>query len=152
MGKVATLGSDMTTKSLSLFSIFAIVIAIVGILHSAGLVWDLYGLYDWYDTVLHFGGGLTAGVFALAVWRHFGVEVKGGHLKIIRSLVHLTWVLGVVSIISIVWELHEYGLDQIMLGVGGQLRQLSTADTMGDFVLDLLGGFVAYAVFRNGRV
>lgn len=123
-------------------------IVVVLFFHGIGLIFDLYGLLPWYDIPMHFGGGFAMGLLGLAIWSE-GVEdvrFKGWFQK------HLKWwlvpgvVLGFVSLISILWEVHEWILD-VFLPSADHLRQANVSDTMADFVFDLLGGILALALF-----
>jgi uncharacterized membrane protein YjdF len=128
------------------------IVAIVLVFHFVGIFFDLYTLVSWYDIPMHFGGGLSMGAVGLAIWND-GIEdirFKGWFQK------HLKWwlvpfiVLGFVSLIGILWELHEFILDQIFPPISDALkRQPDMPDTMMDFVMDLLGGIAALIVFRR---
>ncbi len=118
--------------------------------HFLGLILNLYEIVQWYDIPMHFGGGLAMGALGLAIWSEGIEEVKfkGWFQK------HLKWwlvpiiVIGFVSLIGILWELHEYVLDQLLPARDIYFsRQPGIADTMMDFVMDLLGGIVALAMF-----
>ena len=122
------------------------IIFIVLALHAAGLGLDLYGSFDWYDLLMHFGGGFAAGALGLAIWREGIDEIrfKGWMAKHLKWWLVPLFVLGVVSIISIGWEVHEYLLD---VWFTGTTRQLSLKDTMGDFALDLSGGLLMILLY-----
>ena len=115
-------------------SVLMILLTILG--HGAGVA-GLYWAYSWFDTPMHFLGGLAAGVLALDIW-HFAMRAPyGRHVRILRVL----FVLGLVSLIGVLWELHEYLLD---LRHYPAVLQPSIADTMKDLMMDLLGGGFAY--------
>jgi len=126
-----------------------LIIAIVLAFHFVGLAFDLYGVISWYDTPMHVGGGFAMAALGLAIWSEGVEEVKfkGWFQK------HLKWwlvpgvVLGFVSLVGIVWELHEFILDEIFPVSEAILRQPDIADTMKDFVMDLIGGVIALIVF-----
>ena len=126
-----------------------LIIAIVLAFHFVGLAFDAYGVLEWYDIPMHIGGGFARAALGLAIWIE-GVEdvtFKGWFQK------HLKWwlvpgiVLGFVSLIGILWELHEFLLDVLFPRITGMFHQPSIADTMMDFVMDLLGGVIALIVF-----
>lgn len=128
------------------------IIGIVLGLHALGLAFHLYFTWPWYDIPLHFGGGLAMGALGLALWDSAVSHVvfKGWFSK------HLAWwfvplfVIGFVSFISVVWELHEFALDVLIEGISG-FRQPSVPDTMADFFNDLAGGFTAIALFYRPK-
>lgn len=112
--------------------------------HFAGMS-GIYWIYKWFDAPVHFAGGFAAAVLALDIWRRF-VKVISTE-KVPTHFITALFVIGVVSLIGILWELHEYILDQIRSV--DIVLQPSLKDTMSDFTMDLLGGVTAYAVFRG---
>ncbi|MFH1611099.1 MAG: hypothetical protein ABIA83_00655, partial [Patescibacteria group bacterium] len=92
-----------------------LIIGIVLAFHALGLIFNLYEVFGWYDIPMHLGGGLAMGALGLAIWNEGVEEVKfkGWFQK------HLKWwlvpfiVIGFVSLIGILWELHEFVLDQV---------------------------------------
>ncbi|KKS11650.1 MAG: hypothetical protein UU63_C0001G0031 [Candidatus Uhrbacteria bacterium GW2011_GWF2_41_430] len=57
-------------------------------------------------------------------------------------------VLGFVSLIGILWELHEFVLDVIFPVVIDEFkRQPDIPDTMMDFTMDLIGGILSLVAF-----
>lgn len=123
-----------------------IITAIVLVFHGLGLLFHLYDLWAWYDIPLHFGGGLAMAALGLALWQEgiSGVTFKGVLAR------HLDWwlvplfVIGFVSLISVLWEMHEFLLDVILRDA---VRQPDVPDTMADFFNDLSGGLIAIAFF-----
>lgn len=97
----------------------------------------LYYAVDYADTVMHFAGGVWAGLGAILFFFTAGV-------------VRLPWrdsrVVAVVALASVMsvglgWEVYE-----LMSGLADPV--LDRADTAGDLALDLLGGLAAFAYFR----
>jgi len=126
------------------------IIAIVLGFHALGLIFSLYEIFGWYDIPMHIGGGFAMGALGLAIWLEGVEEVKfkGWFQK------HLKWwlvpgiVLGFVSLIGILWELHEFVLDVIFPLVIDELkRQPDMSDTMMDFTMDLVGGILSLVAF-----
>lgn len=127
-----------------------LIIAIILGFHGLGLIFNLYEVLGWYDIPMHFGGGFAMGALGLGIWLE-GVEdvtFKGWFQK------HLKWwlvpgvVLGFVSLIGILWELHEFILDVIFpSAVESLARQPDIPDTMMDFTMDLFGGVIALIAF-----
>lgn len=132
------------------------IIGLVLLAHAAGLIGNLYGIFEWYDIPMHWAGGFAMGALGLAIW-YEGVE----DIRYKKSFEkHLKWwlvpgiVLGFVALIGILWELHEYLLDAFMgpvIGTIATYRQPDLADTMMDFVLDLFGGAVAIILFHRNK-
>src|SRR3989339_1113526 len=95
-----------------------LVITAVLVLHAFGLMFHLYDLLEWYDVPMHFGGGLAMGALGLAIWCEGIEEVKfKGALQR-----HLKWwllpgvILGFVALIGVLWEVHEWLLDEWLGG------------------------------------
>ncbi|MFH1631562.1 MAG: hypothetical protein ABIA47_00865 [bacterium] len=123
------------------------IIALVLVAHAMGIIFDLYNYISWYDIPMHFGGGFAAGALGLAIWQQGIEEIKfKGRLQR-----HLRWwlvplfALGIVAIISVAWEFHEFLLDELL--TDKNLRQLGLADTMGDYFFDMTGGVFALIAF-----
>jgi len=124
-----------------------LIILIVLGFHALGLIFNLYEIFGWYDIFMHLGGGFAMSALGLAIWLEGVEEVKfkGWFQK------HLKWwlvpgiVLGFVSLIGILWELHEFVLDVIFPVVIDEFkRQPDIPDTMMDFTMDLIGGIIRY--------
>lgn len=121
-------------------------IFLVLVAHAVGIA-GVYWIFRWYDAPVHFLGGFAAGVLALDIW-HFSLKNVELRQRWLRTwMLQFAFVVGIVSFIGIIWELHEYILD-VWRDVG-VLRQPSLRDTMSDSVMDLLGGCVAYGIFAN---
>jgi hypothetical protein len=122
-------------------------IALVLVAHALGMI-GVYWLYYWYDIPVHFLGGLAAGVLGFDIWYFFVSELQVKKRWMRPWMIRFMFTMGIVSIIGIGWELHEFVLDFARSIVHGVkiVRQPSIADTMLDFVMDLSGGFVAYVI------
>ncbi|PIX61921.1 hypothetical protein CO057_04270 [Candidatus Uhrbacteria bacterium CG_4_9_14_0_2_um_filter_41_50] len=130
-----------------------LLIITVLLFHALGLVWG-YEMFDWYDIPMHIGGGLAMGALGLAIWNEGIEDIKfKGSLK-----KHIKWwlipfvVLGFVSFIGILWELHEYIFDQlfpIQIGDFTSWRQPDLTDTMMDLLNDLIGGVASLIIWKN---
>jgi len=126
-----------------------LIIGIVLLAHAVGLFFGLYDLISWYDIPMHVGGGFAMGALALAIW-HEGIEdvtFKGALERHLKWWLVPAMVLGFVSLIGIVWELHEWLLDLVL--PSDALRQPDLPDTMMDFVNDLVGAAAAIFIWRK---
>ncbi len=111
--------------------------------HILSIFRDWYFLFPWLDTPLHFLGGLFIGLSAIYLTNYLS-RLFGDR----NRLEDFIFVLGAVSLIGILWEFFEFGLDYFYsLGLIGFQSQLSVADTIGDLFFDILGGLAA--VFSN---
>jgi hypothetical protein len=108
------------------------------------------GLYGWWrdlDVPMHFAGGFAMGLLALAIHHHM---TDKHHLKGHPWWYHSLFILGFVMLVGVAWEFHEYLIDEtIGAWWDWPKMQLSLSDTMLDFVMDGLGGFVALVIFRK---
>ena len=87
----------------------------------------LYWHYVWFDTIMHFLGGLAIGTFVAALLTHF---------RPVR------YVLG-VALLSVGWEVFEFYFAHTV-----HARNFYF-DTSVDLLMDALGGIAAYALARK---
>lgn len=128
------------------------VLAAMLILHGIALVGDLYYLIPWFDSVMHTIGGLAVGLVALAWWDKVVEKITlRPSVTLPPALISFLFTLGIVAIVGIVWEWHEFILDALAHDVNRQPAQPSTFDTMADFFFDLLGGTLAFVISRYRR-
>ncbi len=111
--------------------------------------------FGWYlthpdiDIPLHLGGGLAAGMFAIALHDDFKRRHKIGRTP---RWYDLLFTLGFVALVAIVWEFHEYVLDRTIFTRYLQaISQLSVADTIGDFLNGLIGAAASYFAFGSSH-
>ncbi|MFZ1987770.1 MAG: hypothetical protein WAV21_01915 [Minisyncoccia bacterium] len=96
-------------------------------LHMWALTDFIYWRYRWFDTVMHLLGGITIGIFAVAL---------------LRSYRPFAFVL-VVATIAIAWEIFEASIGiAVFPGVN------YTWDTAHDILNDTLGAVLVYIVAR----
>ncbi len=101
------------------------------------------------DIPLHIGGGLAAGMFAIALHDDFKRRHKIGRTP---AWYDLLFVLGFVSLVAITWEFHEYVLDRTLVAnYRFAISQISVADTIGDFLNGLIGASASFAAFGRRR-
>lgn len=113
-------------------------------------IWlGFYETFDWIDIPMHYLGGIAIGMFAIALWLDGISEIKFKG----RLARHLDWwlvpifVLGVVSMVAIAWEWHEFALDVLI--TGAPVRQPDIADTMLDFLMGMLGGVTSLIFYKR---
>lgn len=116
-------------KSSLLYRAFAVLI-ILGLLFSvAGSFWDM----RWFDSLMHFLGGLSTGLFALWMWYVsglFGREMPNRKQIFITAMV-------CVCIVSVGWEFFEY-----VNGIANPIGSYPL-DTFNDLIADFAGGIIA---------
>jgi len=141
----------MTIKGAMLFAIgifaFNFVLVMTGV----------YDAFPHTDIPMHMMGGLAMGFLA---WGFSGYFVRGvrfeSHKPVTRYLMSLLYILGFVALIGVAWEMYEYAADFVMQNyftdVNDQLagtRQNGVEDMLGDFVMDFIGGFLAWWLGKN---
>lgn len=128
---------------------FVVVCAML-LAHGVAMAGELYYLLPWFDAVMHTFGGLAVGLVALACW-HLAVEkvTLRPQVTLSPTVITLLFTLGIVAIIGIVWEWHEFALDALANNLERLPAQPSTFDTMSDFFFDLLGGGLAFLISRR---
>jgi len=100
-------------------------LAIVAILHLLGLKLYLYWVFFWYDFLVHFLGGVWAGLAICWALSQFGWPIRLTHV-----------VLAIVAI-GIGWEIFE-------IAIGAPREPWYGLDTAIDLLLDALGGLAGY--------
>jgi peptidoglycan/LPS O-acetylase OafA/YrhL len=107
-----------------------------------------FGVYDAHpniDIPFHIAGGITAGMFAIALHDDFKRRHQIGRTP---RWYDLLFILGFVALIAIAWEVHEFVLDRtIVLTYHTAINQISVADTIGDFLNGLIGATIAFVAF-----
>lgn len=102
---------------------------------NAGLtyVWNSYITYPWIDIPMHFlGGAAVAWTFIHGMRAVEDITHKKYAITVVHTLLF-------VLVIGVVWEVYEYIHDfYSTIQFFGGVR-----DTIGDIILDLLGGFTA---------
>jgi hypothetical protein len=103
--------------------------ALLSVLNYVALILYFYWTVWWFDTMMHFLGGLTLGV--LVVWL----------LKIEkRSWGSFIGIFICVMVLGVVWEIFEYVSGITFLREGYML------DTIHDLVMDAAGLIAAYVI------
>ena len=122
----------MRTKLLTV--IFLASLSTLALVNGTATTFFLYWRYTWLDMPVHVLGGVTValGVFLLpCVWP----RVREKYLRF--------WpVLMSVLVVGILWEVFEYK-------IGIPFLELNyTTDTVGDLIMDILGGVIGYGMGR----
>lgn len=109
---------------------------------------DWYRTHPWIDIPQHFFGGVLAGLVFYAIVYRFPDTFNLKRNYPFTSLL----LLGVVALGGAIWEFIEFTYDATGLyqRFGAHLAQLSQQDTMGDLLMDLVGGLVL-AIFMRLR-
>jgi len=106
-----------------------------------------YNHFPFLDIPMHFLGGFSMGL--LGIYIHHAMTDKH-HIKGHPDWYHILFVLGFVMLIGVAWEFHEYIIDNTaVFWWGWKSTQLSLSDTMGDLLMDAIGGVVAFFVYKK---
>lgn len=100
----------------------------------AGYVWDLYERFSWFDEVIH-----TYTAFAITLplaLLLYGVVLSGAET---RPILFVLTAASLGLAIGTLWEIVEWGYDQV---VPGNVI-LGKTDTMIDLILDFIGALAA---------
>lgn len=115
-----------------LFVAFSLILAL-GVLHFSAIVFYFYWTMWWFDTLMHFLGGLSLGVFLIWVFHvsgMFGQRAPNRRQAFLTSLVS-------IAIIGVGWEIFEY-----VAGIS-TAEQNYALDTATDLVADMAGALLA---------
>lgn len=108
-----------------------------------------YGAWPDLDVPMHLLGGFGAGMLAVALHERLTAPA---HRKGLPRSYHALFVLGIVMVIAVAWEFHEYVLDAVNAGrPDWEKMQLSIQDTMGDILNGLIGGAGAFWLSTRKR-
>ena len=112
--------------------------------------WRLFT--DWYksngiDSYFHFVGGVSIAFTASQLSNYFEKE---NFIILKRKLIKAFLIISFVAFAALVWEIHEFILDQFY---HTSIRQPSNFDTMKDMILGLVGGifFTLTSLFLRSK-
>ena len=109
---------------------------IVLAVHIIILQTEIYDIYKWLDSPMHFAGGLAVAITAYSL---LSIAEEKKILKINNPLKFL-FVISLVALIAVFWEFYEFLTEYFALGI----LQLGVADTMKDLFLGLVGASFGY--------
>lgn len=136
-------------------AIFAIIL-VYGV-NWLGVILGLYSRFHWFDVPMHIMGGFGVGMLALAIYNQGikDIKFKGRFERHLAFWFVPLFVTGFVAIVAILWEIHEFVLDNWFAGavqiVYRNYTQASLADTMLDLLNGLLGALGSVVVFHRKR-
>lgn len=125
-----------------ILQILFVLIWVIALLHVTAEFQYWYWTYRWLDIPMHFVGGVWVGL--AAVWLRY----HSGHLRKKSSPPTRPLMVALVGGIAfgLVWELYEF-LVWTLGGVG--LPPQYIPDSSLDLVMDMLGAFVGYGIYRR---
>ncbi len=122
-------------------------ILLVIVVHIIFLVLGTYSRIGDIDILMHFAGGFVIGMLAIAIHHKM---VEHHRTPSIPAWYHFTFVVGLVMLIGVAWEFHEYVLDNTAaIWWNWDRSQLSLGDTMLDLVMDFIGATAAFTYFKR---
>lgn len=113
-----------------------------------GSVVNLYIKTEWYDLLVHTVSGFLSGYVAIYLLIH------SGYYKNKNLFFQIVYILGIASLIAVVWELLEYGMDKLFGSNTQHALETGVNDTMEDLLVAFVGGFLfmifySYEVLKN---
>ena len=126
----------MKSRRLTLFTVF-LIFFIWGI-NLVALKWNLYHYFRWFDIPMHMLGGFWIALFGLVTYYHSPLVTR----KDRSTFFVVAFTLAVTMCIGLLWELFEFGVDHSIA-----LSDNDLADTLGDFVNDMIGAAIATLFF-----
>ena len=121
-----------------LYIITGLIVVIV-VLHYAALSYSLYWHFWWYDLIVHFFGGIFAGVLVAWILFFSGYLEK---ISITTKSLFLASVVGAI-VIGVGWEVFERLIGHTWSPEGYWL------DTGIDIVMDILGGILGFLLISK---
>lgn len=107
-----------------------------------GHVLGAYDIFPWIDIPMHFLGGLSVAYTSILFLNFFKQEgMMGIHKKNLQIFITLSF----VSLIAVLWEFWEFGMDYFF----HTNMQQGLADTMMDLFCGLTGGFAGAVFFSH---
>lgn len=104
-----------------------------------GEVREYYLIYWWWDILLHFVSAIALGFVGLSILHSLD---KKGQIDA-KPFVLVFFAFCFVLAIGSIWEIFEFGMDKLF---GFNMQKSGLVDTMGDFIVDALGGLIASIV------
>lgn len=124
---------------------FAILFVLV--IHGILLVTQGYYFLNQIDILMHLMGGFAMSMLGLAI--HHQVSTRHHNAKS-PWWYHYFFVIGFAMLIGVVWEFHEFIMDQtVNFWYHLPISQPSLTDTMKDLLDDLIGATIAFWIFRK---
>ena len=102
---------------------------------------NLYKYISWFDTFTHFLSGILTCFVALILLYLFKQSPKK------KIIFNVTYILGIVFLVAGVWELFEFGMDQL---TGSNLQhwiETGVEDTMCDILAAFSGSIIFLIVY-----
>ena len=127
--------------AIELLKIFSLPIAVL-ITNLLFLFFDIYAFIWWVDMPMHFIGGVFIGGSYFLLLK---VLQREGFLGEMHNLLYFIFVISLVAITVMIWELGEFTLDFI----GNWGLQPSLANTMQDMLLGIIGGGIGYLIQQH---
>lgn len=104
-----------------------------------GEVQSFYAKYWWWDVVLHAGSGIALGYVGFII-----LYVLYGNNKIKTNPLWLAFFsLSFAMSIGALWEIFEFGMDQIF---GWNMQKSGLVDTMWDLIVDFIGALIVSVI------
>tara|TARA_Y100000310_G_C20661148_1_gene804867 strand:- start:1193 stop:1552 length:360 start_codon:yes stop_codon:yes gene_type:complete len=99
-----------------------------------------------FDLFMHTLGGFFIGIATLYIYYFSGYVKEPKHENFIFILL---MVLGMVSLVAIMWEFFEFIVDSYISSKNYLQLQGGLNDTLGDFLFDLFGGFISVILYTT---
>jgi len=121
--------------------IFGVLLAIF-LVHGWATLTAAYFYYWWLDIVMHITGGLWVGIIAIYFIKN----------KDISPFIVFWLVFGSATITGLFWEFFEFAMSHLPgeWSKYGFIQQ-GLEDTLSDILSDLIGGILAFSLFKTTR-
>ncbi len=116
------------------------IFAILLVLYISALLFGWFDTFPSFDIIIHLLGGVWVGALFLFLSRGFFPHDVYAHKTERLKLTSLA--VAYAAFVGVLWEFFEYVIGPYFEG----FAQASVRDTLGDLLMDMLGGFVYMAI------
>ncbi len=118
-----------------MFKEMFVTLLLIWVLHLLGIYLYLYWLFNWYDIVLHFLGGVWVSLIIIWILSILEVQDKKMFFYVLLSII----------IIGFSWEIFEY-----LTGITGPTF-IELIDTIKDLLNDTLGALIGFVYYTKKK-
>lgn len=113
-------------------------ILVIFVLNTLASLLYWYIIFPWFDNMMHFLGGFWIALLIMTLFWKFISKQESLYWRFF-------FVLASVLLVGLLWEIYEFGVQDIIQATG----IASIPDSASDLVFDTFGGIVAFLIINN---